>query len=272
MWINLTEIEFSIEDLLNAEAMLYGAGLFETLYIDSNGIEYFDAHLDRLQAGAEALNINLPKQMANRELLYRKLVQKFESLDLVQSSLRIQLTKSGDKTLLWGQFRPFLYTESQYLEGFKLGIKPTALIEAEGLSRFKVSNYLRHWHGRLDLKEKGLDEYLWLNPLGKLTEGTVSNYFFLKNGVWYTPRVSEGILPGVMRAGLIASLKENGVKIVEGSFVLADVESAQRIYLTNSLMGVMPVNTFANKPFDVDKNLTMALWNGLKLSRVKGIK
>lgn len=272
MWINLSDFEFSLEDLLNSEGLLYGAGLFETMYIDTNGIEFFYAHLDRLQAGTEALKINMQGQLANRELLYMKLVNKFKELNLDRASLRIQLTKSGDKVIFWGQFKPFLYNEKQYLEGFKLGIKPTSLLEAEPLSSFKVSNYLRHWQGRFDLKEKGFDEYLWLNPLGKLTEGTITNYFFLKEGIWYTPKLSEGILPGIMRAALIASFKENGVKIMEGSFGIADVETAESIYLTNSLMGIMPVRALESKAFSVDKNLSRTLCQMLNLSRVEVLK
>lgn len=264
--INLSDFELTTSDLLGSDAMRYGSGVFETLYVSPQGIEHFEAHLDRLEQGAAALGIFLPDCLTDRSALHRKLCALLDRGE-EPCSLRLQLTKTGEKTLFWGQFRSFDYKPEQYRQGFKVGIKATNLLEADALSAFKHTSYLRHWQARFDLKARGYDEYLWLNPKGRLTEGTVSNYFFLKEGIWHTPSLSEGILPGVMRAAILASMDQKGVKIREGSFALADVEAAEALFLSNALMAVMPVCQLGEKTFEVDFALTQWLYQLLGLKR-----
>ncbi|HCO44824.1 MAG TPA: hypothetical protein DIT63_12020, partial [Gammaproteobacteria bacterium] len=48
------------------------------------------------------------------------------------------------------------------------------------------------------------DVVLW-NRRGELTETTVANLAFLRDGVWYTPPVRCGLLPGTYRAALLAA-------------------------------------------------------------------
>lgn len=266
-FINLSDFNFTLDDLLVSEGLCYGASLFETLYVNPFGIEFFDAHMDRLERGAAVLRISLPKLIKERERLKELLFALFLQTGESQGSLRLQMTCSNGKTLFWGQFKRFLYEPAQYHSGLTVGVKPTSLLEADALSDLKHASYLRHWQGRFDLKEKGYDEYLWLNPKGRLTEGTISNFFFIKDNKWNTPRVSEGILPGTMRGALLASLRQNGVEVREGIVTLADVESAEALFLCNALMAIMPVCQFNDQPMKVDIRLTRWLYDQLNLKR-----
>ena len=87
-------------------------------------------------------------------------------------------------------------------------------------------------------KETGIDEPLFLNERNELCEGAVSNLFFVgKDGTVATPKVSCGLLPGVVRRVLL----EHGMA-GEAVILPEELGSFSEAFLTNSLMGIMPVS------------------------------
>jgi para-aminobenzoate synthetase/4-amino-4-deoxychorismate lyase len=77
---------------------------------------------------------------------------------------------------------------------------------------------------------------LFRNERGELTEGAITNLFIEKGGRLATPPVSCGLLPGTFRADLIE--REQG-RVQQRILVVADLESAERIFLANSVRGIM---------------------------------
>lgn len=266
-WLNLSDVQLSTELLLASEAMMFGAGLFETLYATDEGIEFLMEHLKRMTQGAEVLNIPLPSILRDTCKLETQLLQGFRKTAFKEGSIRIELTQSGNQSICWAVFRPLNYHKQQYQNGFRLKTIDSQIVGADQLSPFKLSNYLRHFQPRQALKNTSADEYLWISPLGRIMEGTVSNIFIIKDGDFFTPPLSEGILPGVMRQALIASLLKSGVKVKEQSITLADVEASSEVFLTNSLMAVMPVSTIGRKRIQVNRQLTQELLSLLDIKR-----
>ena len=79
---------------------------------------------------------------------------------------------------------------------------------------------------------EGVDEWLFLNELGELCEGTITNLFVtLPDGRRITPPAASGLLPGILRAEML----ERGA-IVE-AVVTPDMLSAATLHLGNSLRG-----------------------------------
>lgn len=78
----------------------------------------------------------------------------------------------------------------------------------------------------------GLDELIFLNEKGHLCEGTITNLLVEIGGEWRTPPLSDGVLPGVMRAELLA---RGGIRVA--SLSRDDLARADRIRLCNALRG-----------------------------------
>ena len=97
---------------------------------------------------------------------------------------------------------------------------------------------------RAELPE-GLDEVIFLNRRGELCEGTITNLFVDRWDKVLTPPVSCGLLPGVLREEILA----NG-DAVESVMSLKTLQTARRIYVGNSLRGLIPVKLvgLANLP------------------------
>jgi len=82
--------------------------------------------------------------------------------------------------------------------------------------------------------EHGVDEVVFCNEEGSLTEGSITSLFIERDGVLLTPPLEAGLLPGTLRAELIAT----GVAR-EARLTLADLETADAVYLGNSVRGLM---------------------------------
>ena len=77
----------------------------------------------------------------------------------------------------------------------------------------------------------GADEVVFVDPAGRLTEGSFTTLFVERNGVLLTPRLGDGLLPGVLRADLIASGRAR-----EATLVRDDL--ADGFLLGNALRGL----------------------------------
>jgi para-aminobenzoate synthetase/4-amino-4-deoxychorismate lyase len=77
------------------------------------------------------------------------------------------------------------------------------------------------------------DEVIFCNERGELTEGARSNIFVRRGGRLFTPSVSSGLLPGILRAELL----ETG-ECAEA--VLTEADLAGELFFGNSLRGLIP--------------------------------
>jgi len=80
----------------------------------------------------------------------------------------------------------------------------------------------------------GLDELVFANERGELTEGSFTNLFVERDGRLLTPPLASGLLPGTLRAELIAEGKAE-----EQVLTLADLKAADAIWLGNSVRGLI---------------------------------
>jgi para-aminobenzoate synthetase/4-amino-4-deoxychorismate lyase len=80
------------------------------------------------------------------------------------------------------------------------------------------------------------DEVIFLNRRGELTEGTRTTIFIERDGRLYTPALAAGLLPGTLREELLDLPRAAASEAVLG---LTDLVSADRIYLGNSVRGLV---------------------------------
>ena len=85
----------------------------------------------------------------------------------------------------------------------------------------------------------GLDELVFFNESGELTEGSFTNLFVQLGGRLLTPPLSSGLLPGTLRAELIATGRAE-----EQVLTLADLVAAEAIFLGNSVRGLIRAERF----------------------------
>jgi len=99
--------------------------------------------------------------------------------------------------------------------------------------RVKTTQRALYDRTRRDLPEH-LDEIIFANERGEICEGTITNLFIDFGDGLITPPVSCGVLPGVLRAEMLA----NG-KCREGVVTCAQVDQAEAIWAGNSVRGLI---------------------------------
>jgi len=92
--------------------------------------------------------------------------------------------------------------------------------------------YDREWQEYAD--RLGTDEVIYLNERGELAEGSRITIFIERGGKLLTPHLGAGLLPGTLRAQLLAEGKAE-----EAVLTLADLQSAAAIFLGNSVRGLV---------------------------------
>jgi branched-chain amino acid aminotransferase len=101
------------------------------------------------------------------------------------------------------------------------------------------------------IAEKGWYEVLLVNQNGLFTEGSRSNLFFFRKGIFITSP-SEDVLPGITRNKVIQILKSNKKEVIETDFLLSELDSADAAFLTGTSPKVIPVKQIGETSFRTD--------------------
>lgn len=94
-----------------------------------------------------------------------------------------------------------------------------------------------------------------LTGQGYIAEGIVSNIFYIKDDVLYTPDIKAGILPGITREMVLRLAPEAGLQAEQGFYRWEQLLAADEIFLTNSIQEIVPVTMLwqGNEPFQAGK-------------------
>ncbi len=205
----------------------FGRGVFETILIKSEPM-FLKQHLERLKNGLNVLKIN--NYVDEHYLL--NILQQFEISNCV---LKIIVT---EKNIVIST-RQSAYKDENYKRGFKLKLSNLRRNPYSYTTYLKSINYTDNILEKEQAAQEGFDEVIFLNTREELAEGSVSNVFFVKDNCIYTPSIECGILNGVVRDWII-----NNYDVIEGRFTTKDIENAEEVFITNSVMGVMQVSSF----------------------------
>jgi para-aminobenzoate synthetase/4-amino-4-deoxychorismate lyase len=208
-------------------------GLFETIAVSKGAPLRLREHLERMQASARALRIAFDLVSAEKFVLTTCV-----SLDKDLSyRLRLDLSSNGELSVTSDVLNAInepvkIFWAKNILPG------AVTMFSGDALLRHKISHrhlYDQAWQKAVQL---GGFDALFVNEQGYVTEGGRTSIFVKPRGssAWLTPPVSAGLLPGVMRAALLANPSLNAR---EANLSINDVSMADEIMLTNALRGAI---------------------------------
>ncbi|GAW91307.1 aminotransferase class IV [Calderihabitans maritimus] len=218
---------------------LYGEGLFETLHVYNNKAVLLEDHLARLLKSAQYLNLSLP--CSRKELV--KLVE--NTIEVNRGSegiLRIILSGGCEKPQLLITYQHGLpYRQENYRKGISAVISSIRRNPYSPVTKIKSLSFLDNILAREEARQQGALEGIMLNVNGFVAEGTMSNFFLVKQEQVITPDLNSGILPGITRATVLRLAAALGLPVEERQVELGEIFEADECFLTNALMGVMPL-------------------------------
>ncbi|ODT72744.1 MAG: aminodeoxychorismate synthase, component I [Pelagibacterium sp. SCN 63-23] len=196
--------------------------LIETLkWSPEHGYVLLDRHLDRLLASAAYFA--LP---AMREAVANSLAS---AASRWNGPMRVRLTLDEMGSAVTATALP------PNPERFRFAIAATRLEAQNVWLAHKTTNRAFYDQPRQRAHDAaGLDELVFLNRDGQVTEGSFTSIFVQRDGHLFTPPLACGLLPGTLRAELLAR-----GEAVERVLTLADLAAAEAIFLGNSVRGLV---------------------------------
>ena len=212
----------------------FGLGAFETIAVEENRPLFLKEHLERLGQALKTLGLSDGTRNGALFVTAGQVDSWLDTHPVDRGALKIVVSQ---KNILFLE-RGNPYTEAHYVQGFQAAVSEIRRNSTSPFTYIKSLNYGDCILEKRRAKETGIDEPLFLNERNELCEGAVSNLFFVgKDGTVATPKVSCGLLPGVVRRVLL----EHGMA-GEAVILPEELGSFSEAFLTNSLMGIMPVS------------------------------
>lgn len=230
--------------ILLDNGFFFGKGLFETMLVKSNSILFLKEHLERMNKGLKIIGID-------KKIEPKEVIAALEKLKIKDGILKLTVSEKNNIFTC----RANNYTEKMYNDGFKLKISQLRRNKYSTTTYLKSLNYFDNILEHDKCKIEGYDEVLFLNADNEIAEGSVSNIFFIKNNIIYTPRVDCGLLNGTIRKYILKNYN-----VIEGNFSKKQLLQANEIFLTNSVMGIMPVSKIEDKVFR-EKDIVYSIIN-----------
>ena len=128
----------------------------------------------------------------------------------------------------------------EYAQGWSLAIFPER--RSTYIGRHKSLNYLFYLAARQYALDRGAIEALILEADGLVSEGAATSLVYAQDGVFYTPQAPSA-LPGVTLEVLGRGLARRELSLKYLPTTPSQFLQAEGLWLTNSLMGVMPVSS-----------------------------
>jgi branched-chain amino acid aminotransferase len=246
---------------------LYGDGIYETMRVYDGVTFMLDEHLRRLYCSASLIGLTMPVEA---DLLKKSVYETLIANSLKDAYVRLTVSRGygpigldpdlcPEPTIVIIAQEMKDYPKSFYENGLSLIIPETKRNFKDAINpQIKSLNFLNNILAKIEAKSRGAYDAVMLNVYEKLTEGTISNIFFYKNGILCTPSPECGILNGITRGLVITIAKRDGLKVEEGEFTKEDIYSAKEVFITNSTMEVMPISRVDDQKYTVG-NVTKLL-------------
>jgi branched-chain amino acid aminotransferase len=211
------------ESVCNDKGWMSGDGIFETIKTVDNKPWAMSRHMRRAVSSARKIGLRVPSEELIREAI--------ETLCMTEKHL------NGMLRISFGQNGNWSAVHLPY-EPIKQGARLLTYDKEIATLGQPIKSY--PYTHRLEILEAikllGADEAVVCNEKGKVCEGSVTNLLLRIENTWITPPISDGVLPGVMRALVIEycgvsvrSIDVSEIPLVKSAFLLSSLRIAQPV-------------------------------------------
>jgi branched-chain amino acid aminotransferase len=206
------------------DGLYRGDGVFEVVRLYAGRPFALDAHLDRMERSAAA--IDLPLDRAGLESELPALLAEHGAGD---AQLRLIATRGGRRILL---IEP-LAARAESVVVATVTYQPSVI-----LNRVKSLSYAANMHATRIAQQRGADEAILVTPNGTVLEPPTSTVFWAgADGVLKTPSLENPILDSITRDRIVGALD-----VDEGTFDVSDLLDASEAFLASTTREVQPIS------------------------------
>lgn len=234
----------------NNRAFKYADALFETIKGINLNIIFLEDHYFRLMASMRMLRMEIPLHFT-MEFFEAEIIKTVKS-NFLNNNYRIRFSvyRKGD-----GKYTP-ISNEIEYLieveqlnviikENYSLELFKDYYVYSGLLSTIKTTNKIINVLASIYAKENNFDNCLLLNEKKNVVEVINGNIFLVFGNIIKTPAIYEGCIKGIIRKKIIEVLSKNDIyKIEETEISPFDLQKADEVFITNSIIGIQPVSNY----------------------------
>ena len=229
--------------------LLYGDGVFEGIRAYNGKIFRLDEHLARLYDSAKAIDLAIPLTKAEmteviKETLRRNSLRDAYIRPIVtrgRGDLGLDPLKCAKPTVIviavtWGAMYGDLYEKG--LRAICVSVRRTP---PESMPpNVKSLNYLNNILAKIEANHRGVDEAIFFDTRGHVSEGSGDNIFVVKDGVIITPPTLNN-LRGITRMVVLEIAASMGITLLERDLGYFDLYTADEVFVTGTAAEVAPI-------------------------------
>jgi branched-subunit amino acid aminotransferase/4-amino-4-deoxychorismate lyase len=225
-----------------------GEGLFEVVRSIDGRVFALDAHLDRLEAGAARLELDLPPRSDMAGWI------KAVAADGGNCMVRLVMTRGGVLADIDAPGRCIVAWEPlpEEVDGFRI-LPVAAPWHSAGvdwdLTGVKVISYAPNMSATRRARREGFHDAVLISRDGWVLEGPTWSIAWFVDGVLETPAMDLGILASVTRAEVLKTAADIGLMVVEGRWTLDRLDVASEVVALSTLKDVAPVIAVGSREF-----------------------
>ncbi len=230
-------------DLIASKEVIY-----EVIRIINGKPLFLDEHFRRLRLSFRLKSINLP---FNKNFLAKKIALLIDKEHFDDINIKILFILGEPNIEFLAYFLKSVYpAEKLYYTGVETGFYFKGR-EDPNIKMIKLS-----WRKAVEqfILENNLFEAILVNSHGHITEGSRSNFFFIKDNKLFTSP-EKNVLPGITRKKIFFLAKKNQIEIIQKEISYQAANKYQAAFLTGTSPKVLPVNRIENVELDVNNDL-----------------
>ncbi len=238
---------------------MQGIGLFETMRAYEGRVFRLQPHLDRLVQSARTLGWTVLPDTETLAANVHQVLSPFAGADarvrltVTTGSLHAAAGDTPELTIVAAAAPAEKYPDECYTRGVTAVVSDCRQCRSDPTAGHKTTSYFARLASLRAAHRQSAFEALWFTPDGFLAEGAISSVFVVRDEQLRTPPLDTPVLPGITRAAVMELAVEHDVPVREQGLTLADVLASEEVFLTNSMMELMPVVRIGRQPIGNEK-------------------
>lgn len=247
--IIMTQGSFAHKDSLlvpyEERAVQFGDGVYEVIRVYDGKPYLLEEHIERLYRSLDAIRIKLNIDYPTLIKLLQDLLEKNNMSSDGNIYLQVSRGSAPRAHVFPENTEPnifaYVYDQTRHLEKLVNGVHAISLPDERWANcHIKSLNLLPNILAKQTAQENSCYEAI-LQVDGKVTEGSSSNIYLVKDGNIYTHPATKSILHGCVRMAVERFSHQLNIPFNEEAFTIEDISSADELFLTSSTSEVIPI-------------------------------
>ncbi|MEW6251307.1 MAG: aminotransferase class IV [Planctomycetota bacterium] len=237
---------------------MQGIGLFETMRAYGPRVFRLEQHVGRLINSARTLGWTVIPDAGQLVQNVRQVVQATGSdarvrLTVTTGSLHAAASDQPQLTIVATAAPGERHPDELYQKGVTVIISRQRQHPDDPLVGHKTTSYFARLAALRAAHAQSAFEALWLTPDDCVAEGSIANVFAVRDEQLLTPPLDTPVLPGITRAVVMDLAVELDIPVREQRLTLGDLRASEELFLTNSMVEIMPVVRIGRDPIGNEK-------------------